>query len=215
MATSRDLQPPESESAPTAARLLEVAAELFGRHGYQQTTTREIADRLQLQKGSLYYHIKNKEELLYRICVESLRRMEEQVGRHLIGVPAADRLRVLIRAHVAAALQDRAMHAVMLTELRSLSPESRADVVIRRDQYQRTVFEVVSAAQAAGQLRAEIDAKLLTLSLLDLLNWTIFWFRPDGPLQPSELAEALGEIFLNGAGGRGNGGPSLLPLPAA
>ena len=48
----------------TRARIQEVALELFAERGYDQTSLREIADRLGVTKAALYYHFKTKEEIL-------------------------------------------------------------------------------------------------------------------------------------------------------
>jgi hypothetical protein len=91
------------------------------------------------------------------------------------------------------------MHAVMLTELRSLEAEKRDEVIALRDGYEQLIFGVLDEQQALGNLRRDIDARLMTLALLDLLNWAIFWFQPGGTLTADALAEVLGEIFINGA----------------
>src|SRR3954471_17781096 len=87
-------------AATTADRLLETAATLFRRQGYAQTTTRELASMLGIQKASLYHHISTKEDLLYALCKESLRRSTEEVARAIESVPEAQRLRAAVRAHV-------------------------------------------------------------------------------------------------------------------
>ncbi|MGH8988487.1 MAG: TetR/AcrR family transcriptional regulator [Acidimicrobiales bacterium] len=51
----------------TRARILEVALELIGDHGFAATTTREIAERLGFSKAALYYHFHTKDELLAAI----------------------------------------------------------------------------------------------------------------------------------------------------
>lgn len=48
----------------TKARIRAVAVELFTAHGYEQTSLREIADRVGLTKASLYYHYPSKQALL-------------------------------------------------------------------------------------------------------------------------------------------------------
>ncbi|MFL1382189.1 MULTISPECIES: TetR/AcrR family transcriptional regulator [unclassified Nocardiopsis] len=61
----------------TRAEILGVALDLFGRQGYEKTSLREIAERLDITKAALYYHFRSKEDLL-RALVEPLRRdMEE------------------------------------------------------------------------------------------------------------------------------------------
>ena len=53
-------------------------------------------------------------------------------------------------------------------------------------------------AQRAGRLRADVPAKYLCLSLLDQLNWAIFWFKREGELSAEALADLLATIYMNG-----------------
>ncbi len=48
----------------TRRRIQEVALKLFLEHGYEGTSLREIAERLDVTKAALYYHFKTKEDIL-------------------------------------------------------------------------------------------------------------------------------------------------------
>lgn len=48
----------------TRQRIQDVALELFAEQGYEKTSLREIAERLQVTKAALYYHFKTKEEII-------------------------------------------------------------------------------------------------------------------------------------------------------
>src|SRR5207249_3794900 len=48
----------------TRSRIQEVALELFTEKGYDQTSLREIAERLDVTKAALYYHFKTKEDIV-------------------------------------------------------------------------------------------------------------------------------------------------------
>ena len=191
-------------SAPTgsetAERLLLSAARLFWRNGYSATSVRELSAHLGIQKASLYHHIQSKEDLLYELCVASLADIEAQ-ARAVLDSEAdpLQRLRALILAHVNSMSQEPEMHATMLTELRSLSPEHRRDVIDRRDAYERLVESVLRSCQEAGSIRADISSRLMGRCLLNLLNWTIFWFHPDGEMSSQELARVFESIFVEGA----------------
>ena len=50
--------------ADTRQRALDVALELFAEQGYEKTSLREIAERLDVTKAALYYHFASKEALL-------------------------------------------------------------------------------------------------------------------------------------------------------
>ena len=187
-------------SSPTLDRLRVAAANLFWNKGYAATTTRELARALGVQKASIYYHIQSKEDLLYSLCVESLGNIHSTVEAAVAKVEdPLERVRALIRAHVSAMLADKDKHATMLTELRSLSPERRHEIVGLRDAYERLVQSVLADAQDAGVLRGDIPAKHLDLCLLDLMTWAIFWFRPDQEMSPERLSETFAVLFLEGA----------------
>lgn len=51
-------------SGDTRERILSVANELFIEQGYEGTSLREIADRLDITKAALYYHFRSKDEIL-------------------------------------------------------------------------------------------------------------------------------------------------------
>jgi TetR/AcrR family transcriptional regulator, cholesterol catabolism regulator len=192
----RNLAPNGSD---TAQRLLQSAARLFWQNGYAATSVRELSAHLGIQKASLYHHIQSKEDLLYELCVISLEDIDAQ-ARAAVDAEHDPllRLRALILAHVNSMSQDREMHATMLTELRSLSPEHRRDVIRRRDAYERLVQSVLETCQEAGSIRADISARLLARCLLNLLNWSIFWFNPGGKMSTQELAGVLVSIFFEG-----------------
>jgi len=196
--TATDEAPPPS----TADLLLVAAASAFRRKGYAETTTRELGSAVGIAGASLYYHYKTKEDILYGLCQESLRRLTERVAPLAELSDSIDDLQAVIEAHVGTILRDRDMHATMLVEMRSLSDERRNHVIERRDSYETLIRGVVARVQAAGGLRADLSARDLTRALLSMLNWTIFWYREDGELTIEELATQLGSLFLEGAATR-------------
>ena len=190
---------PSSPGSATGDSVLGVAAGLFRRKGYGAGSTRELAELLGINKATLYHHIRGKEDLLLRICRESLARITEAVAEAARCAPPETRLRDMIYAHLTHALDDQDMHMVMLTELRVLSPDSLNEVIELRTRYEDMLRQAIAADQKEGRLRADIDAKYLTLALLNLLNWTIFWHRPTGEHSVEDFCRWLTAIFLDGA----------------
>jgi TetR/AcrR family transcriptional regulator, cholesterol catabolism regulator len=187
------------QSLSTSERLLIGSAELFREKGYAGTTTRALSALAGIQNGSLYHHVGGKEDLLYRLCIGSL----DDVFAVFSAIAAQEadplgRLERLARGYVEQALTDRDRHATMLSEIRFLSPARRAEVVARRDANVSIVEVTVRQAQEARQVRSDIDAKYLTLALFNLLNWTIFWYDPDGELSQPAIAEILWSVFSGG-----------------
>lgn len=180
--------------------LLEIAAKLFRGSGYGGATTRQLAHELGVRSPSLYYHIGRKEDLLYAICIDSLQRITDAVTTAMQQhVEPLDRIRALVRSHLCTALGDADKHITMLVELRSLSPRRRLEVIRLRDAYERVLRREIRAAQRDGAIRADMPPKHLALALLNLMNWTIFWYRPKAGLGPGGLADVLTRLFLEGA----------------
>ena len=200
-ATSRAATTPRGSAR--YPEILATAADLFWAKGYNATTMSELAAALGLRKASLYHHIDKKETLLYELSVDSLARVTEAADAALARETEPEaRLRALIMAHVLTSLSDRSKHATMLSELRALTSGERDRISELRDGYDQLVERTISEGQQARCIRSDIPPQLLRLALLNMLNWTIFWFRTDGELSPGELAELFATIFLEGAGTR-------------
>jgi AcrR family transcriptional regulator len=69
----------------TRERILDVAAELFTKHGYEKTSLRDIAERLGITKAALYYHFERKEDIL----------LELHLRLHAVGDEVLDELEAL------------------------------------------------------------------------------------------------------------------------
>lgn len=63
----------------TRARIQQVALEMFTEQGYEKTTLREVADRLQITRPALYYHFKAKEDILLSVIDDLAAALEEVV----------------------------------------------------------------------------------------------------------------------------------------
>ena len=97
--------------------VLDGAAKLFATHGFDNTSINDVARMANLKKASLYHYLEKKEDLLYEICLESIRRTESEVATAIQNQPAGSQLRGAIRAHIITAVGDQSLHAVMLMEM--------------------------------------------------------------------------------------------------
>ncbi|HWU05483.1 MAG TPA: helix-turn-helix domain-containing protein [Streptomyces sp.] len=68
---------PQPRRGNTRQRIQDVALGLFAEQGYEKTSLREIAERLQVTKAALYYHFKTKEDILNSIFEDLNRPVED------------------------------------------------------------------------------------------------------------------------------------------
>jgi AcrR family transcriptional regulator len=79
-------RPPGSDGAQTRERILDVAQELFTRQGYDKTSLRDIAERLEITKAALYYYFRRKEDILLELHLR-LQTLGETVIAELEAAP--------------------------------------------------------------------------------------------------------------------------------
>ena len=69
----------KEEAARTRARILASALSLFAKKGYDRTTFNDIAARLKLTKGAVYWHFESKQALLVALLDEMLEKFRRQI----------------------------------------------------------------------------------------------------------------------------------------
>jgi AcrR family transcriptional regulator len=179
--------------------LLEVATELFSKQGYGATTTQDIANELGMLKGSLYYYIDSKEDLLFAILEDAATEAEAWLLEVIDqDVPALERLRMAIERHVEFGLANTYRTALYLTEQRSLSPERHAVIAEKDRLYQRAFQRLIEEAQREGSVRPDADAFLSTMAILGALNWIYRWFRPERGITSRAVAQEFAALHLFG-----------------
>jgi len=175
--------------------LVAAAARLFRRYGYERTTAREIARAFGVQSGSIFYHFENKEALLVAVMLEGMRQFVEAARGPLADARTPlERLRALFYGQLVALHGGGDEQAVVIQEWRSLSARSRKRVVALRDEVEAMWREVLDEVAAEGLVSG--DLRLLRLAMLGALNWTLQWYRPDGPLGVRELADGMLAVFV-------------------
>src|SRR5919204_4451489 len=81
--------------------LTRIAARLFAERGYQGTSLADLAEAVGVQKPSLYHHIASKEDLLWEVARGGATAFHEALDTLPAGAPAAERIRLALRAHLA------------------------------------------------------------------------------------------------------------------
>jgi AcrR family transcriptional regulator len=176
--------------------IVEEAARLFARDGFNGTAVSDIAKACSMSKSLLYHYYPSKEDLLYAVMsahVETLVADVETIGPDE-GLPADELRRVLglfMQHYIGASDQQK----VLLNELENLPPERRSEIVAKQRRIVDSVQKVLVAA------RPELDkdegmARARTMLLFGMLNWTMTWYDSEGAVEPARLVDAMAEMAL-------------------
>jgi AcrR family transcriptional regulator len=179
-------------------QIYQVAERLFSERGYHATTMREIARELAIEGGSLYSHISGKQELLYAIVLRGSEQFLQSARDAIAAAGSARvRLRELMRRHLAIMAESTPRAIVHFHEWRHLEPVHQATIRARRDEYESYVRQIIRDGVVAGEF-APHDERLVSLSVLSLLNWTYQWYAPGGTWNAHELADQFFDLLTRG-----------------
>src|SRR5256885_8483660 len=138
------------------SELIEVATDVFYAKGYDAASLQDIADRLGMLKGSLYYYIQSKEDLLFDVIKavheEGLANIESLAAGE--GDPL-ERLRDGLIGHIEHECRNLTKTAVFLHELQALSPRRQAEVIGDEHAYRPVFVGLIEAGQQDRAIPAE------------------------------------------------------------
>jgi TetR/AcrR family transcriptional regulator, cholesterol catabolism regulator len=181
-------------------RIVDVAIEQFGHHGYEETKWADIAAAVGIGSTALYHYFESKQHCLFEIMEQAVAdfraRFDRIIAEHddwtkallaalhdqfLLSDQEVLRLRVLV------AEIDRLGIARPLPREEAARDGARSE--IRDLEFAWGAFLARGMEQG---LLPESDPRLLTRALLGLANSVWHWYRPGGPL---ELAD-VGRYFV-------------------
>jgi len=170
--------------------ILRAAARLFRERGFADTGMRDIAAAADLSAANLYHYFDGKNDLLFYCQDRALDRMLAAVVAARRESPSAtERLRVVFTAHLQTLL-DEIEGATAHLQIDSLPPKLRDAIVKKRDSYERALRRLIADGIKSGEL-VDMEPAVVARAMLGAMNWTVTWFRPDGP----ETAAAVGEVI--------------------
>jgi AcrR family transcriptional regulator len=173
------------------------AVEVFEEKGYPSASLQDIASRVGMLKGSLYYYIDSKEDLLFDVMYNAHR-----MGLELAGEPPEVQSQDAVRRLVA--FIQRWMDGVQRCwpdinvaqeDLRFLSPERREPILEIRRRINGCALEVVSAGIREGVFDGEVDPRLAVSSLFQMLS-SRSWGGPAGTQRLPEMINWYARIFI-------------------
>ena len=194
----------KSKQKSTAPRdkVYEIAAEVFHRKGYDNTSMNDIAEAVGLTKAGLYHHVSSKESLLFTILDYGMDMTEAYVVDPLDAIAdPVRRLKKMIELHLKLILEGRKLAVTgLLHECQGLSRQHQAKVNRRKKQYVRLVTGLVSEVMQKSNCKAAepADPKVAALALLGMLNWTYQWYKPSGSVKPDEVVREFQDLFIHG-----------------
>ncbi|MFF8957765.1 TetR/AcrR family transcriptional regulator [Streptomyces sp. NPDC014894] len=190
-AAKRDAYTPET--------LLSVAVRIFNERGYDGTSMEHLSRAAGISKSSIYHHVSGKEELLRRAvsrALDALFAVLEEPGA--LQGRAVERVEYVTRRTVEV-LMAELPHVTLLLRVRGNTATERW-AMERRREFDQRVSDLLKAAAADGDLRTDVDIRLVTRLLFGMVNSLVEWYRPhpDGGQEADRLAETVVRLAFDG-----------------
>jgi len=191
------MRKPGSSGPETMRSLRTAAIQLLAERSYEGMNLRLLASKLRMHAGSLYNYIESKQQLLFWLMKDSteklLREFEETIAE--IADPREQMLR-FVAFHTSFHIANRKEASVLLTEMRSLTPQNYRAIKQLQRTYTDEVQTIVERGMAAGVFHVH-DSRIATFVLLQMLTSVARWYAPKGRLSVDELVAVYTDLAFS------------------
>lgn len=171
----------ETPDAPSRRQtILDAAAQLFSAQGFSDTTIRQIAERANMESGSLYYHFRSKNAILQEVLMFAINTTARDVRATVAGLPEGTNPRQKVEAALRAHLQALHDHIEYTsTNVRyNVQIPAAVHLVVQphRQEYSDFWHALLRQAQEEGAINEDMNLSLLRPLILGTLNRTMDWY---------------------------------------
>lgn len=177
--------------------VLSTAAQLFNERGFHATSLDDIAARLNVSKPTLYYYVKNKDQILIECVRKGLQMMHQGIEEtRRAGGQAIDQLMACMRIYARIVTLDFGMCVIRVSD-DEFAPESRKELRRLKSGIDMEFRRLVTEGIAEGSLEP-CDPKMAAFVIAGALSWIGRWYEAEGNYSPEEIATQFNAMLLNG-----------------
>lgn len=177
-------------------QILTEAVELFYELGYQRTTLEMVAERLGMTKPFIYYHFKDKAQILFEISRRGISRGNEVLKEALTapGSPSV-RLHGAIKAIVKTILSSQRYTAIFFREQKNFDSDIRAPLEDMHREFDDLLAGLLQQGVKKREFHIE-DIRLCSLAIGGMLNWSYTWYRESGRLSADAICDGMAGMVM-------------------
>lgn len=187
-----------SHGPKTMEAIRRAALALIYRKGYEAITLRQLADAVGIQPGSLYNHVRNKQDILFDLVHDHMTTLLAEVEQAVpVGATPLAQLEGFITFHVTYHITRREQVFIANSELRSLEAGNHAVIVGLRKRYEGVLIDILRRGGQDGSLRVD-EATIAAYAILSMLTGICSWYQPGGRKSAEQLVTLHRDLILRG-----------------
>jgi len=177
--------------------VLRTAAQMFNEKGFHATSLDDVAERLHITKPTLYYYVKNKDEILFECVTIGLTLLQDAIREAgASGGTAFDKLLAAMQRYAHIVTMDFGMCVIRVGE-DPLPPDRQRQLRRLKAALDREFRHLIRLGIDEGSI-APCDPKLAAFTIAGALSWIGRWYQPQGPLTPEAIAQQCIGLLVNG-----------------
>ena len=191
-APSREMQREAKRNA-----VLTTAAKMFNERGFPATSLDDIAARLQVSKPTLYYYVKNKDEILLECVRKGLHMTLDGIeASRTAGGNALDQLTACMQVYAGIVVQPFGMCLIRVGD-EQVPADSRKELRRMKSAIDQEFRKLVALGIEQGLLRP-CDPKMAAFVIAGALSWIGRWYQEGGEYTAAQIAEQCIAQLLSG-----------------
>jgi len=192
-----DMKDKDADHSQRYEELLDTAVELFEKKGYSSTTMRDIAKKMNLTQGSLYYYIKKKEDILFQIHNIIIEMVLDSASTIRESMTTKEKFNIIMTALMEVVIKKKSYVSVFLKEYKHIESGVYWDVMAKRKKFEKIIQGIINDEIKNGNF-INIDPQISAFALMGMFNWSLQWADVEGRMSLQEIKDIFLRIFFEG-----------------
>ena len=178
--------------------ILEAAFALIVEQGYDALTMEAVAARVGISRQTLYHHFTSREDIALRAVLTLMEQGIEAIESFDASLAPTERLKGVVRWMLESRFQP-ARAALVKVRHSFITVKSHPDYLRAFERRATALAQIVEAAQASGEIRADLPSRLIVQMLLGLVSDASYEGLIDAGLTaPAQVTDAIIQVFFTG-----------------
>lgn len=186
------------KNSPRKEVILEKAAHLFRKHGFNATSMRDLAENVGVEAASLYNHISSKAELLQEICFKIANNFTAQMDEIIAAdLTAIGKIEAVLRFHIRQMIHNFEEVYVSDREWKHLADPYLSNFKNQRRIHRQRIAAIIEEGIQKKEIK-KIDAPTAVLILLHAVSGIESWHRSKQKISGELLEQNMILILVEG-----------------
>lgn len=166
----------KAEAMQTRQKILDSALEIFFEKNYSEVKITEIAEKIGLTKGAVYWHFKNKDEILQSLINETFIKIGDETAKKLQKIDSLEKVRDYSKGVLnGIKIDDKNIKLYQIMLWKRGWPQEMQDkvnTIVKEfiDKERSEFCKILVKAQESGVVKKNVNAKVLADMLVSMIN---------------------------------------------